>query len=68
MWNSASTLSVLTTMFSETGVVLALVIGGVVTTFVALLGLGFALRKLMQYVYDTPVRRGVRDALDSRGW
>lgn len=51
MWDAAATLDVITTIFSDTGTLLALVIGTLVTAIVSLLGLGFAMRKTIHYVF-----------------
>lgn len=50
MWTVASTTAVITTMFSDTGTILAQVIVAVLTVAVALIGLGFAYRKVKKYV------------------
>lgn len=46
MWTIASTTDALTTAFSNTGVILALVIGTVLVAIIALVGLGYGVRKL----------------------
>jgi len=53
MWNSASTLGVITTIFTDTGVILGIVIGSITTTVIALMGLYFAYEKLCRYVFDS---------------
>jgi hypothetical protein len=50
MWTIASTTATLTTAFSDTGVILSLVIGTVVVAIVALLGLGFGIRHTKKYI------------------
>jgi len=50
MWDVSDTLGVLTTMFTETGVVLTAVVGTIVVAVVALLGLGFAVRKTKEKI------------------
>jgi len=50
MWTIASTTDSLTSMFSQIGTVMALVIAAIVATAVALLGLGFGYRHLKKYV------------------
>jgi len=50
MWTIASTTSAISTMFSDTGTVLATVIGTVLVGLVALLGLGFGVRHLKKYI------------------
>lgn len=50
MWTIASTTDVITDMFSDVGTVLALVVGAVLATAIALIGLGFGYRKLKKYV------------------
>jgi len=54
MWTAASTTAVLATVFSNTGLMLFTVISYVVTGLVALLGLGFAVRKLAKYIFGAP--------------
>jgi len=51
MWNSASTLSLLSTIFTDTGVVLMLVIGAITTAIVAFLGLGFAVGRIRAHIF-----------------
>jgi len=53
MWNSASTLGVITNLFTDTGVILGIVIGSITTTVIALMGLYFAYDKLCRYVFDS---------------
>jgi len=50
MWTLASTTDALTSMFTQVGTVMALVIAAIITTTVALLGLGFGVRHLKKYV------------------
>jgi len=50
MWSIASTTDAITDMFSDVGTVMALVIGAVLTVAVALIGLGFAYRKVKKYI------------------
>jgi len=50
MWTIASTTASISTMFSDTGTVLAAVIGTVLVGLVALLGLGFGVRHLRKYI------------------
>jgi len=61
MWNISDTLDVITEMYGGLGTILLLTIGSIVTSLVALLGLGFAVSKLTEYIYGKP--RGH----DSRG-
>jgi len=46
MWLVASTTATISQMFTDTGTILLAVIGTVVTAIVALMGLGFGLRRL----------------------
>jgi len=50
MWDIASTTDALTTAFSNTGVILALVVGTVLVAIVALIGLGYGIRKLTKKI------------------
>jgi len=50
MWYATTTIASLTTAFSDTGTILALVIGAVLVALVALLGLGFGVRHLRKYI------------------
>jgi len=50
MWTIASTTGAISTMFTDTGTVLAVVIGTVLVGLVALLGLGFGVRHLKKYI------------------
>jgi len=50
MWTIASTTAVITSMFGDVGTVLAQVIGAVLAVAVALVGLGFAYRKVKKYI------------------
>jgi len=50
MWTVASTTGAISTMFTDTGTILAAVIGVVLVGLVALLGLGFGVRHLKKYI------------------
>jgi hypothetical protein len=50
MWTAASTTAILSTAFSDTGTILAAVIGTIVAAVVALLGLGFGIRYVRKHV------------------
>jgi len=50
MWDIASTTAQLATAYADAGTILAVVIGTIVTAIVALVGLGFGIRKLKSYV------------------
>jgi len=50
MYTIASTTEVLTGAFTDTGTILAVVIGTIVTAVVALMGLGYGIRHLRKYV------------------
>jgi len=50
MWPIASTTAILSQAFSDTGVILLLVLGVVVTAVIALMGLGFGIRHVKKYV------------------
>jgi len=50
MWTIASTTEQISTMFTDIGTVMGVVIGAVLAVAVALLGLGFGYRKVKRYV------------------
>jgi len=50
MWTTASTTGILTTAFSDTGTILALVLATIVAAVIALMGLGFGIRHVRKYV------------------
>jgi hypothetical protein len=50
MWTIASTSAMLTSMFADIGTVLGIVITAVLSTAIALVGLGFGWRHLKKYV------------------
>jgi len=50
MWSVASTTAVLTGAYADTGTILVVVIGTIVTAVIALIGLGFGLRHLKKHV------------------
>jgi len=50
MWTIASTTDQITTMFTDVGTVLGLVLTAILATAIALLGLGFGYRHLKKYV------------------
>lgn len=50
MWTLASTTLVITQALSDTGTILAQVIGSVVVALIALQGLGFALKHIRRYI------------------
>lgn len=50
MYAIASTTAVLTQAFTDTGTILVLVIGVIVTAVVALMGLGYGIRHLRKHV------------------
>jgi len=50
MWDISSTTASITSMFSDIGTVMTLVIPAVLAVTIALLGLGFGYRHLKKYV------------------
>jgi hypothetical protein len=50
MYPIASSTAVLNQAFSDTGVILVVVIGTIVTATVALMGLGYGIRHLRKYI------------------
>jgi len=50
MWSTASTTALLGTAFSDTGVIVALVLATIVAAVIALMGLGFGIRHVRKYV------------------
>lgn len=50
MWTAASTTGALSTAFTDTGTILAAVIGVILAGLVALLGLGFGVRHVRKYI------------------
>jgi len=50
MWSVASTTAALSSMFTDTGTVLAAVIGVILAGLIALLGLGFGVRHVRRYI------------------
>lgn len=59
MWTITDTVNLLTTMFHDTGTMLATVLGGVVGIVVAMLALGFSLHKIAIWIYNTEVSYGI---------
>jgi len=50
MWTAASTTGALATMFTDTGTILAAIVGTILAGTVALLGLGFGVRHVKKYI------------------
>lgn len=50
MWDATSTTAALTTAYGDIGTILAVAVAAVVGALVALLGLGFGIRKARHYV------------------
>jgi len=50
MWDIASTTDALSTAFTNTGTILVLVVGTVLVAVVALIGLGYGVRKLTKKI------------------
>lgn len=50
MWSVASSTDALSTLFTNTGTIVAVVIATVLVGLVALLGLGFGVRHLRKYI------------------
>jgi len=53
MWNVASTTNALSQVYGNIGAILLVVIGGIIVGTVALMGLGFGIRKLRFYIYTS---------------
>jgi len=50
MWDATSTVAALSSMFTDTGTILAAVIGVILAGLIALLGLGFGVRHVRKYI------------------
>lgn len=50
IWGTTEVLAVISNALTDVGVILTIVIGSVVVTLVALLGLGFSLRKTAEHI------------------
>lgn len=62
MYGIASTTATLATAFSGVGTILALSIGTIVTGLIALLGLGFGIRKLTEHITGPSFNRAEHNA------
>lgn len=52
MFDATSTVSVLNSSFSHVGIILAIILPTLVTSLVALYGLGFSIEKLKLWIYN----------------
>jgi len=50
MWDIASTTDALSTSFTNTGTIVAVVVASVLVGLIALMGLGFGIRHLRKYI------------------
>jgi len=62
MYSIASTTAQIATIANDTGTILSLVILGILGGFVALIGLGFAIKELSEHIFGISMYAEWRDA------